>query len=293
MKANQAAHSVATMSRVLGVSASGFYAWCQRGPSARAQRDAALLTQLRTFHRQSRGTYGAPRLQRDLRAAGVRVGRKRVARLLKGAGLQGVSRRKWPTTTVRADDVRPAPDLVQRQFSATGPNQLWVADITYVPTRTTMLYLAVVLDVWSRRVIGWAMETHLRTSLVLAALDMAIAQRRPERVIHHSDQGCQYTAIGFGLRCREAGIRPSMGSVGDCYDNALCESFFATLECELLDRTALATPPEARLALFDFIEGFYNSRRRHSALGYESPIVFEQQQGPSTRDAAPSPQPSG
>ena len=141
--------------------------------------------------------------------------------------------------------------------------------------RSGMLYVAVVLDVWSRRIIGWAMETHLRTALVLAALNMAIDQRHPTRVIHHSDQGCQYTAVGFGMRCHEAGVRPSMGSVGDCYDNALCESFFATLECELLDRVPLRTPGEARLAVFDFIEGWYNPRRRHSSLDYDSPIAFE------------------
>lgn len=263
------------MCRVLGVSASGYYAWCGRGQSRRAREDARLLERIREFHRVSGGTYGAPRLHRDLRAAGMRVGRKRVARLLKQAGLRGVSRRKWVTTTRRAADARPAPDLVQRRFTATGPNQLWVADITYIPTWTGTLYLAVVLDVWSRRVVGWAMESHLRTELVIAALNMAVHQRRPERVIHHSDQGCQYTAIGFGLRCRHTGVRPSMGSVGDCYDNALCESFFATLECELLDRITLRTPREARAAVFNFIEGWYNSRRRHSALGYEAPMVFE------------------
>jgi putative transposase len=277
MKAHRAAHSIATLCRVLGVSASGYYAWVARRPSHRATQDAELLEQIRDFHRASRGTYGTPRIHRDLRAAGVRVGRKRVARLLKQAGLRGVSRRKWVQTTVRAEHGRPAPDLVQRQFVATAPNQLWVADITYIPTWANTLYLAVVLDVWSRRVIGWAMETHLRTELVVAALNMAIDQRRPQDVIHHSDQGCQYTAVGFGLRCRAAGVRPSMGSVGDCFDNALCESFFATLECELLDRVTLRTPREARTAVFDFIEGWYNPRRRHSALDYESPLVFEHQ----------------
>jgi putative transposase len=282
MKAHQAAHSIPTLCRVLGVSASGYYAWVARRPSRRATKDAELLKQIRDFHRTSRGTYGTPRIHRDLRAAGVRVGRKRVARLLKQAGLRGVSRRKWVQTTVRSEQSRPAPDLVQRQFAATAPNQLWVADITYIPTWAGMLYLAVVLDVWSRRVIGWAMETHLRTELVLAALNMAIEQRRPLSVIHHSDQGCQYTAVGFGLRCRDAGVRPSMGSVGDCYDNALCESFFATLECELLDRVTLRTPCEGRAAVFDFIEGWYNPRRRHSALDYESPLVFERQHAAAT-----------
>jgi putative transposase len=277
MKANQAAHSIATMCRMLGVSASGYYAWQQRDASARSVEDATLLEQIRRFHRLSRGTYGAPRIHRDLRAAGVRVGRKRVARLLKQAGLRGVCRRKWPVTTVRAAHARPAPDLVQRAFTATGPNQLWVADITYIPTWAGTLYLAVVLDVWSRRIIGWAMATHLRTRLVVAALDMAIVQRRPAAVIHHSDQGCQYTAIEFGRRCREAHVRPSMGSVGDCYDNAMCESFFATLECELLDRVTLRTPAEGRTAVFDFIEGWYNPTRRHSSLDYVSPIDFERQ----------------
>ena len=202
MKANQAAHSIATMCRVLGVSASGYYAWQQRTASARSVEDAELLEQIRRFHRLSRGTYGTPRIHRDLRAAGVRVGRKRVARLLKQAGLRGVSRRKWPVTTVRAAHTRPAPDLVQRAFTATAANQLWVADITYIPTGTGTLYLAVVLDVWSRRIIGWAMETHLRTSLVLAALEMAIAQRRPTAVVHHSDQGCQCVSRDIRSRGR-------------------------------------------------------------------------------------------
>ena len=204
---------------------------------------------------------------------------------MRGAGLRGVSRRKWITTTVRDRAQRPAPDLVDRAFSAPGPNVLWVADITYILTWSGFLYLAVVLDVWSRRIVGWAMETHLRTTLVLAALDMAVAQRQPSDVIHHSDQGCQYTAVAFGHRCRAAGVRPSMGSVGDCYDNALCESFFATLECELLDRSSFRRPAEARRGVFDFIEGWYNTQRRHSALGYDSPLAFEQRHQAAT--AAP------
>jgi putative transposase len=280
MTAHQARHGVRAMSRVLGVSSSGFYAWRRRGPSARARRDAALLDQIRASHRASAATYGAPRVLRDLRDAGAWVGQKRVARLLRTAGLSGVSRRRtWRRTTVRDPHARPAPDLVQRQFRASRPDALWVADITYVPTATGVLYVAVVLDVWSRRVVGWAMATHLRTELVLAALEMAVQQRRPTAVIHHSDQGCQYTAIGFGARCRAAGIRPSMGSVGDCYDNALCESFFATLECELLARTRWPDPAAARQALFAFIEGWYNTRRRHSSLGYVSPAVFERMHG--------------
>ncbi len=260
---------------VLELSPSGYYAWRRRAPSARATRDAQLCAQIRVFHDRSDRTYGAPRIHRDLRDAAERVGRKRVARLLKAEGLQGVSRRKWPHTTRRDPRARPAPDLVNRAFTATAPNHLWVADITSIPTHTGMLYLAVVLDVWSRRIVGWAMATHLRTSLVLAALDMAIGQRPPTAVIHHSDQGCQYTALAMGHRCREAGIRLSMGSVGDCYDNAMCESFFATLECELLARRVLRTPAEAQVEVFRFIEGWYNTQRRHSALDYVSPIAFE------------------
>ena len=279
MKAHQAGHGVYAMSRVLGVSSSGFYAWCRRGPSARARRDATLLDQIRASHRASRATYGAPRIVRDLREAGARVGQKRVARLLRGLGLQGVSRRRsWRRTTVRDPHARPAPDLVQRQFQASRRDAVWVADITYVPTATRVLYVAVVLDVWSRRVVGWAMAEHLRTELVLAALEMAVQQRRPTSVIHHLDQGCQYTAIAFGARCREAGVRPSMGSVGDCFDNALCESFFATLECELLARHRWSDPAHARQAIFDFIEGWYNTRRRHSTLGQVSPAEFERTQ---------------
>ena len=285
MKAHQAAHSVALMARVLQVSSSGYYAWRARARSRRALADEQVTDQIRAIHTRSRGTYGAPRIQAELIARGTRVSRKRVARLMRGAGLRGVCRRKWVTTTVRNRQQRPAPDLVERAFTATRPNELWVADITYIPTWSGVLYLAVVLDVWSRRVVGWAMETHLRTELVLAALDMAVQQRQPHAVIH-SDQGCQYTALAFGTRCKQAGVRPSMGSVGDCYDNALCESFFATVECELLDRSSFRTPAAARRAVFEFIEGWYNTHRRHSALAYESPVTFEQCHTPSAVPAA-------
>ena len=266
---------MATVCQVLGVSASGYYAWHHWPLSARAQADGTLTEQICAIHTRSRGTYGAPRIHAELAALGVYVGRKRVARLLQAAGLAGVSRRPFVTTTRRDPTARPAPDLVQRRFAVEGPNQLWVADITYIPTWTGFLYLAVVLDAWSRRVVGWAMATHLRTELVLDALNMAVTQRRPTSVIHHSDQGCQYTSLAFGRRCQDAGVRPSMGSVGDAYDNALCESFFATLECELLDRRRFATQVEARLAVFDFIEGWYNPHRRHSALAYLSPLAYE------------------
>jgi putative transposase len=248
--------------------------------STRKKQDEKLQQRVEAIHQRSRETYGVPRIHRELRAEGTRVSRKRVARLMKRAALVGVSRRKWTTTTRRDRSARPAPDLVDRKFTADGPNQLWVADITYVPTWAGFLYLAVVLDVWSRKIVGWAMEAHLKTSLVMQALDMALDQRGPGNgVIHHSDQGCQYTSVDFGSRCREAGIRPSMGSVGDCYDNAMCESFFATLECELLDRTRFRDHDEARDAIFDFIEGWYNTHRRHSALDYNSPAQFEHVQG--------------
>lgn len=263
------------MCRVLGVSTSGFYAWRDRPPSVRAVADEQLLKRIRSFHAISKGTYGVPRIFEDLVEAGTRVGRKRIARLMSSAGLRGVSRRKGCWTTIRDKDARPAPDLVQRKFVADAPNQLWVADITYIPTWAGFLYLSVVLDVFSRRIVGWAMANHLRTELILEALDMAVWRRRPENVIHHSDQGCQYTSVAFGARCREAGIRPSMGSVGDCFDNAMCESFFATLECELLDRQRFPTQAEARIAVFDFIEGWYNTHRRHSALGQIAPVRFE------------------
>jgi putative transposase len=273
-------HPIATLCRVLGVSASGYYAWAVRPASARATADAALMEQIRVIHTRSRGTYGERRVHAELAALGVSVGRKRIARLMRVLGLAGVSRRKHTQTTIRNRDARPAPDLVDRNFAATVPDQLWVADITYIPTWAGFLYLAVVLDAWSRRVVGWAMATHLRTELVLEALNMALTQRRPIGVIHHSDQGCQYTSIAFGQRCREMGVRPSMGSVGDAYDNALCESFFATLECELLDRHRFHTQVEARLAIFEFIEGWYNPHRRHSALGYHSPVNYERSQLP-------------
>jgi putative transposase len=246
------------MCGLLGVSPSGFYAWKRRCGSQRTQSDAALLAQIRTIHQRSRGTYGSPRIHFELSAQGVRVSRKRVARLMREAHLQGVSRRRHIITTVRDRRSRPAPDLVDRHFVAQSRDRLWVADITYIPTQSGFLYLAVVVDVWSRRVVGWSMENHLKSELVVAALNMALEQRRPTDVIHHSDQGTQYTSIAFGQRCRQAGVRPSMGSVGDCFDNALCESFFATLECELLDRYRFPSQAEARRAVFDFIEGWYN-----------------------------------
>jgi putative transposase len=281
VRVHQAHYPVRTLCRQLEVSTSGYYAWLEREPSARSRRDAELLEKIEWIHKQSRSTYGVPRMYAELKAEGIQVGRKRIARLMRAAGLEGVSRRKRARTTRRCKDRRPAPDLVERDFSAQGPNRLWVADITYIPTWAGFLFLAVVLDAWSRRVVGWSMANHLRTELVLEALNMALWQRRPVEVILHSDQGTQYTSIAFGRRCKEAGVRPSMGPVGDCFDNAMCESFFATLECELLERQRFRTQAEAKMAVFDFIEGFYNPRRRHSSLGHMSPINFEKKRMPA------------
>ena len=274
MSDHQADYPIATMCRLLGVSSSGYHAWAKRQPSRRAETDAALTADICAAHAASRGTYGAPRIHAELVANGIRIGRKRVARLMRQAGVAGVSRRRFVTTTVRGDR-RQAPDLVDRDFTAEEPDRLWVADVTYIPTWAGFLYLAVVLDAYSRRIVGWSMATTLVSQLVLDALNMALQTRRPQCVIHHSDQGSQYTSIEFGQRCRDAGVRPSMGSVGDAYDNAMCESFFATLECELLARSRFRTPAEARNAVFSFIEGFYNPRRRHSSIGYLSPIEYE------------------
>jgi putative transposase len=276
VRAHQAEFSIRAICRVLEVSPSGYYAWRRRQPSVRRQEDQRLQREIDAIHRFSRRTYGSPRIYEEFKKEGKPISRKRVARLMRLSGLRGVSRRKSVTTTRRDDTRRPAPDLVDRKFRATGPDQLWVADITYIPTWAGFFFLAVVLDVWSRKIVGWAMAGHLRTSLVTAALEMAIERRNPGKgLIHHSDQGCQYTSIEFGKRCREAGIRPSMGSVGDCYDNAMCESFFATLECELLDRTTFRTHEQARREIFDFIEGWYNTLRSHSGLGFRSPVQFE------------------
>ena len=277
MRQHQAEHQVGTLCRVLELSRSGFYAWRKRSPSKRAEADDVLAKQIEAIHEGSRGTYGAPRIHRELRDDhDVRVGTKRVARLMRRAGIRGVSRRRYTTTTQRDPGTRGAPDLVKRNFTASAPDELWVADITYIPTWTGFLYLAVVLDAWSRRIVGWRMASHLRTELVLDALDMAIRQRQPLGVIHHSDKGSQYTSLAFGQRCRAAGVRPSTGSVGDSYDNAMCESFFSTLKHELVRRHTFRTLHEAEMATFEFIEGFYNPRRRHSALDYQSPIKYEQ-----------------
>lgn len=278
MEREKAHHSVVLLCRVLAVSVSGYYAWRKRAPSARAREDAVLTERIRAIHAASRQTYGAPRVHAELTEDGIRCGRKRVARLMRTAGIVGCHRRRHVVTTVREPAGPVVPDRLERQFVATAPDTTWTADIMYVPTWSGFLYLAVVLDVFSRRIVGWAMADHLRTELVLSVLEMALWTRRPDPgVIHHSDHGCQYTSIAFGTRCQEAGVVPSLGSRGDCFDNAITESWFATLECELLDRSTFRTRTQARTAIFDYIEGFYNTRRRHSALGYLLPAAFVQQ----------------
>ena len=297
MSANQAdannALSVRAMCKALKVSPSGYYDWQHRAPSARMLVNLVLTELIRKAHKDSDETYGMPRVRAELRDAGHAVSRKRVAGLMRKACIRGVSRRRgFTVTTERNARQRPAPDLVNRRFHASEPDQLWVADMTYIPTWTGFLYLAVVVDAFSRKVVGWSMGEQMTADLVLAALNMALHTRRPDSVIHHSDQGSQYTSIAFGSRCKEMGVRPSMGTVGDAYDNAMAESFFASLECELINRRSWKSQLEARTALFAWIEGWYNPRRRHSALNYLSPINFErknvEQENPAQEHGLPT-----
>ena len=284
------------MCETLQVSKSGYYDWVDRVPSARQQANDALALQIYSAFAASDETYGMPRVRAQLCNEGFKASRKRVARLMRQNHWRGVSRRRsYCVTTQRNKRLSPAPDLVNRQFVATEINQLWVADMTYLPTWAGFLYLAAVTDVFSRKVVGWAFGVRMTADLVTQALDMALMTRKPQSVIHHSDQGSQYTSIEFGNRCRQMGVRPSMGSVGDAYDNAMAESFFATLECELIDRRVWKTQTEARLAVFTWIEGWYNPRRLHSALGYMSPNNFErkhsdQKSQPSTSSEQPPPE---
>jgi len=278
VKANQAELSVRAMCKTLRVSHSGDYDWLDRPACAQAQANAVLLEQIRAAHAASDTTYGVPRIQAELAEQAIKAGHNRIAAVMRANGLRGVSRRRgWCVTTKRDKEQRPAPDLVQREFTASGINQLWVADMTYIPTWAGFVYLAVVLDVYSRKVVGWAFGQQQTAELVIQALNMALITRKPQGVIHHSDQGSQYTSVDFGKRCKEMGVRTSMGSVGDAYDNAMAESFFASLECELIDRRSWKSFAEARMAIFTWIEGWYNPRRRHSGIGQKSPINFEKE----------------
>lgn len=262
--------------RVLGVSRSGFHAWQKRAPSERDLQDSWLQEGIHEIHERSRSTYGSPRVHAELRFQGVHVGRKRVERLMRQARLSGLVVRKRGRTTIRVPGIETAPDLVERNFSPKKANQLWTADITYIRTWQGFIYLATVVDCFSRRIVGWAIEDHLRASIVVEALEMALSRRRAGHgLVHHSDQGSQYTALVFSRRCREAGIDVSMGSKGDCFDNAVCESFHATIKKELLYRRSWPTKQEARTAVFEWIEVFYNRERRHSTIGYYSPAEYE------------------
>lgn len=283
----RASYPVNLLCRCLKVSRSGFYAWAKRPPSA----DEVLTEQIRAFHNQSRCTYGAPRINDDLRDAGLHVSTKRVARLMRNAGLQGVHRRSWRHATKQNPARVPAPDLLDRDFTATGPNQKWVADVTYVPTVAGWLYLATVLDAFSRRIVGWSIDAHRKTQLVCDAVKMAIANRGGQvaGVIHHSDRGGEYTSGDLERALRKSGILASMGSVADCFDNSMAESFFATLETELFwaqPYRRFESHRDARLAVFDYIETFYNRQRRHTAIGSIPPVTYETRHAAQTGVAA-------
>jgi putative transposase len=275
--AEKANFPISLMSRVLGVNRTAFHAWERRPPSQRMMEDAFLIERIRKIHGEFRGVYGSPRIHAELRMAhGIRVAEKRVERLMREAGISGLIEKKRGRTTIRVPGVRVADDLVRRDFRPAAPNVLWVADITYLSTWQGWLYLAAVQDAFSRAIVGWSMADHMRAELVVDALQMGLARRKPDAgLIHHSDQGSQYVSLAFGQQARDAGIAMSMGSRGDCFDNAVAESFFATLKKELVHRRTWPTRQELRSAVFDYIESFYNRERRHSTLGYLSPREFE------------------
>ena len=275
--AEKANYPVAVLCRALQVNRTSFHDWERRAPSDRALQDAWLLEQIKQIHASKRRVYGAPRIHAELRLAhGVRVGRKRVERLMRQAGISGLVAKKRGRTTIRVPGVRVADDLVERKFRPAAPNVLWLADITYLRTWEGWLYLAAVQDAYSRRIVGWSMADHMRHELVVDALQMALHRRRPEPgLIHHSDAGSQYVSLGFGQAARDAGIAISMGSKGDAYDNAVAESFFATIKKELVHRRSWPTRRELGSAVFEYIEAFYNRERRHSTLQMLSPHDYE------------------
>ena len=276
--AERATSPIAVLCRVLRVARSAYYAWARRGVSARAQADEELATQIVAAHARSRRTYGAPRIHAELRAQGTRCARKRVARLMRAAGLVGCHRRRRARTTVAEPTHVPAPNLVARDFRASVPNRLWLGDITYVATHEGWLYLAVLLDAHSRRVVGWAMADHLRAELATDALAMALRARRPPPgLVHHTDRGSQYTAATYRAMLADREITVSMSRAGECLDNAVAESFFATLKAELVDAHTWPTRAAARTAIFEWIEVWYNRQRRHSTLGYLTPGAHERQ----------------
>ena len=277
ISAEKARTPVSVACELLGVSRSGYYAWATRAPSDRALSDAWLIEKIKDIHNDNRQVYGSRRVTAELRLSdGLVVSRKRVQRLMRAAGISGLVARKRGRTTIRVPGVRVADDLVQRDFRPAGPDVLWVADITYLRTWEGWLYLAAVQDAYSRRIVGWSMADHMRAELVVDALQMGLHRRRPgPGLVHHTDQGSQYVSLAFGQKARDAGIAVSMGSRGDCFDNAVAESFFATLKKELVHRRSWPTRRELTSEVFEYVEAFYNTTRRHSTLGYLSPAQFE------------------
>lgn len=270
-------HSVQRMCQVLKVSRSGYYDWRKRQPGPRQQANNRLWAEIQAVYAASRGTYGSPRVWAALKQAGVACGRHRVARLMRQNKLYAHCKRRQRPRTTQAGPGPVAANVLNREFSAQRPDEKWVADITYIDTDEGWLYLAAILDLFSRRVVGWSMADHLRTSLPENALRMALDQRQPRAaLLHHSDRGCQYTSDPYQACLRAAGITPSMSRTGDCYDNAVAESFFGTLKTECAT-APFASHLQARSAIFEYIEGWYNRRRLHSSLGYLSPDQFEQQ----------------
>lgn len=272
------AHSIGLLCALLGVSRSGYYQWQAARPCKRQREDATLKVEIARFHRQSRGNYGAPRIVEDLREAGCRTSRRRCARLMQQLGVRGKKKHRRKPRTTDSRHGRPvAPNLVKSAAAPSAPNQVWVTDITYLETGQGWLYLAAILDAWSRRVVGWACAPTLAAPLVIAACQTALNQRRPPAgTIHHSDRGSQYTDAQLLELLDAAGLTRSMSRAGNCYDNAKIESFWSTLKTETeLDVVIPATRQEAELAVFDYIETFYNPKRRHSSLGQISPVAFE------------------
>lgn len=276
IQTEKATYPVRLLCRTLVVSASGFYAWCRRGLSRRAQEDTALKVEIRAAHAASGKRYGSPRVHEDLKADGQHVGRKRVARLMKEEGLEGQRKRRFRVTTDSRHSLPVAANRLNRNFTVSAPNKIWVTDITYIWTREGWIYLAAILDLFSRRVVGWSMDSTLDRTLTLDALGMALRTRCPEPgLLHHSDRGVQYASADYQSQLHERGIICSMSRKGDCWDNAVAESFFSTLKAELVQRTDYVSRSQAMASVFEYIEVFYNGRRRHSALGYVSPVEHE------------------
>lgn len=282
IEAEKAFYPVLVLCRVMQVGRSGFYAWLRRAPSARTQADAVLQSKIDRAFRGSRGTYGSPRIRAQLNAEGVKVSKRRVARLMRRRGLCGLRKARFTRTTDSRHKLPIAPNLLARNFTATAPNAVWVTDVTFIWTLQGWLYLAALLDLYSRRVVGWAMSAHNDQALVLQALNMALCRRQPpDGLIHHSDRGSVYCGAAYLAMLKAHGLKPSMSRKGDCWDNAVAESFFGTLKQELLFRRQLEPRRTAQTAIFEFLEAYYNRKRRHSTLGFLSPVDFEERTDPA------------